>query len=77
MDAIWTPEEKAMVESRLGGSVIGDRDEVRAGLHAFVERTGADELMINAIIYDHEARKRSYEIVAEANKTVTQTVSAR
>jgi luciferase family oxidoreductase group 1 len=77
MDAIWTPEEKAMVESRLGGSVIGDRDEVRAGLQAFVERTGANELMINAIIYDHAARKRSYEIVADANKAVTQTVSAR
>ena len=65
MDAIWSPAEKAMVDARLGGSVIGDRETVEAGLKKFVERTAADELMINAIIYDHAARLRSYEIVAE------------
>lgn len=68
MDAIWTPAEKAMVEGRLGGSVIGDHDEVKAGLKAFAERTAADELIVNAIIFDHAARLRSYEIVAEAWK---------
>ena len=68
MGAIWTPEEKAMVQSRLGGSVIGDREKVRAGLEAFVENTGADELMINAMIYDHKARLRSYEIIAGVMK---------
>jgi hypothetical protein len=28
--------------------------------------TRADELMVTAQIYDHAARRRSYEIVAEA-----------
>ena len=65
MDAIWSPAEKAMVDARLGGSVIGDRETVEKGLKKFVERTAADELMINAIIYDNAARLRSYEIVAE------------
>jgi luciferase family oxidoreductase group 1 len=68
MDSIWTPEEKAMVESRLGGSVIGDKDSVRDGLESFIERTAADELMINAMTYDHSSRVRSYEIVAELMK---------
>ena len=45
MDAIWTPEEKAMVESRLGGSIIGDTETVRAGLEKFVDETQADEMM--------------------------------
>ena len=49
MDAIWTPEEKAMVESRQAGSVIGDPDIVRRGLEAFAESTQADELMINTM----------------------------
>ncbi|MEP7214587.1 MAG: LLM class flavin-dependent oxidoreductase [Acidobacteriota bacterium] len=68
MDAIWTPEEKAMVQSRLGGSVIGDAEKVRAGLESIIEQTAADELIINAMTYDHIARLRSYEIVAEVMK---------
>ena len=34
------------------------------GLEAFVERTGADELIVASQIYDHAARLRSYEITA-------------
>ena len=65
MDAVWSPEEKAMVKSRLGGSIIGDREKVAAKLQRFADETEADEIMVNAIMFDHEARKRSYEIVAE------------
>ena len=65
MDAIWTPQEKAMVDARLGGSIIGDRHAVKAGVDKFINETQADELMINAMIYDHAARLRSYEIIAE------------
>lgn len=65
MNAIWTPEEKVIVEARLGGSIIGDMEKVRQELKEFVERTQADEIMVNAIIYDHQARLRSYEIVAD------------
>lgn len=65
MDAIWTPQEKALVESRLGGSVIGGREKVRAGLSEFVERTQADELMISGMFYENADRIRSFEIIAE------------
>jgi luciferase family oxidoreductase group 1 len=68
MDVIWSPAEKAMVESRLGGSIIGDRDAVAGELIEFAERTKADEIMVNAIIYDHKSRLRSYEIVADVWK---------
>jgi len=37
-------------------------------LTAFVARTGADEVMVTANIYDHAARVRSFEIAAAANK---------
>lgn len=69
MEAIWTPQEKAMVDARLGGSVIGDRAAVKVGLEKFVDETQADELMINGIFYDHAARLKSYEIVAEVWKS--------
>lgn len=65
MDKIWDEREKALVQSRTGGSVIGSRETVEAGLEKILDATKADELMINAMIYDHEKRLRSYEIVAE------------
>ena len=65
MDDIWTPQEKAAVESRLGGSIIGSAATIKTGLERILAETAADELMINAMIFDHTARLRSYEIVAE------------
>ena len=59
------PAENALLESVLSCSAVGSRDTVRAGIEAFVERTGADELMITSQVFDHEARLRSYEILAE------------
>ena len=64
METIWTPAEKAFVEQRLGGSITGGPEKVRRELRTFLESTRADELMVHAIIYDHQARLRSYEIVA-------------
>jgi alkanesulfonate monooxygenase SsuD/methylene tetrahydromethanopterin reductase-like flavin-dependent oxidoreductase (luciferase family) len=45
--------------------VVGSPDTVRRGLDDFARRTGADELMVTANIFDHEKRKRSFEIIAE------------
>ena len=39
-------------------------ETVKRGVEAFARRTGADELMITAQVFDHEARKRSFEILA-------------
>ena len=52
----------------VGRFIIGDPEIVRLGLESFLERTQADELMINGIFYDHAARFRSYEIVADVWK---------
>lgn len=64
IEAMWDAREAAAVASRLRGSVVGGPETVRAGLEALLEETDADELMVNAAIHDHEARRRSYEIVA-------------
>ena len=68
MDGLWTAQEKAAVESRLGGSIIGGAATVKTELKRILGETEADELMINAMIFDHAARLRSYEIVAEVWK---------
>ncbi len=46
-------------------SIVGSAETVRQGLQDFLALTAADELMIATSIYDHAARVRSYEIVAE------------
>ena len=61
------PMAKAMLDRALACSIVGDADTVRDGLKAFLARTGADELMITAQIFDHAARVRSYEIAAGAH----------
>lgn len=65
MEGIWSEAEKALVQSRGGGSIIGNARTVKTKLDKFLAETNADELMINAMMYDHQARLRSYEIVAD------------
>ena len=58
------PMAKAMIDQALSCSAVGGPATVRDQVRAFVERTGADELMITSQIWDHAARVRSLEILA-------------
>jgi luciferase family oxidoreductase group 1 len=60
------PTGRRMLEEVLSCSAIGSPARVEAATRAFAERTGADELMVTSQIFDHEARLRSYAILAEA-----------
>jgi luciferase family oxidoreductase group 1 len=62
---LLSPPERGMLDSVLSCSAIGAPDTVAAQLKAFIERTGADELMVTSQIFDHAARLRSYEITAD------------
>jgi alkanesulfonate monooxygenase SsuD/methylene tetrahydromethanopterin reductase-like flavin-dependent oxidoreductase (luciferase family) len=55
-----------MLGEVLSCSAIGAPETVAREMRAFAERTGADELMIVSQIHDHEARRRSYRIAAQA-----------
>ena len=59
-----SPAQRAGLDHVLSCSAIGGPDKVHAAIRAFIARTGADELMITAQAYDHDARLRSFEIVA-------------
>src|SRR5574337_2020002 len=65
-EASWSPRERAFADDATACSAVGSPATIRAGLEALVARTGADELMLTAHIFDHAARLRSFEIVAEA-----------
>ena len=45
-------------------AIIGSPATVRAGIEAVAEEYGAEEVMVVTITWDHEARKRSYELIA-------------
>jgi luciferase family oxidoreductase group 1 len=61
------PHERLILDDVLACSAIGSPDTVRRELQAFAERTGADEIIVASMIYDHAARLRSYQIAAEVN----------
>ena len=60
------PPARAMLDEVLSCTAIGAPATVRGAVQAFVERTGADELMIASAVFDHRARLRSYELTAQA-----------
>jgi luciferase family oxidoreductase group 1 len=66
MEGLWTDLERAGVDQAFREAIIGSPATVRAGMKAFVQRTGVDELMVTASIHDHAARLRSFELVAES-----------
>ena len=65
MDDLWSPAERAGVEHALQYAIVGTPEAVQQRLDAFVAETRVDQVMITAQIYDHGARLRSYEIVAD------------
>ncbi|HTM32146.1 MAG TPA: LLM class flavin-dependent oxidoreductase [Vicinamibacterales bacterium] len=63
--SLWTTEDHQAVAHVLHYAVVGGPEAVRAGLERFLQLTGVNEVMVTAHVFDHEARKRSFEIVAD------------
>ncbi|HTT81209.1 MAG TPA: LLM class flavin-dependent oxidoreductase [Stellaceae bacterium] len=59
------PQAVAILADSQSQAIVGGPETVRRGLDAFIERTHANEVMITANIFDHDSRKRSFEIVAD------------
>lgn len=60
------PSAQVLVRQMLSCRVVGGPETVDKGIREFAERTGADELMVTGMIYDHQKRLRSYEIVSNS-----------
>jgi luciferase family oxidoreductase group 1 len=70
-EARLDPHARAILADAFACAVVGGPATVRRGLDDLVQRTGADELMVTANIFDHDKRKRSFEIVAEVHGAMT------
>ena len=62
------PQERELLDQVLPCSAIGSAATVTRQLQDFIDRTGANELMITSQIFKHADRLRSYEITAEINR---------
>ncbi|WP_353146624.1 LLM class flavin-dependent oxidoreductase [Pollutimonas bauzanensis] len=64
------PQAQQLLDHVLSCSAIGAPDSVSSQLKAFLDKTGADELMITSNMFDHAARLRSYEITAQVHQAL-------
>ncbi len=67
IESYWSPMEKAHASGMLACAFVGSRETLRTSLRAFLDKTGANELMVASAIFDHGARVRSYEILADVH----------
>jgi luciferase family oxidoreductase group 1 len=60
-----TPVERARLQKMSFPKIVGSPQTVRRELNLFLKDAPADELMVLTMIPDHEARKKSYALLAE------------
>ena len=66
------PAERQLLDQIMACSSAGGPQKIQSDLVAFIEKTGADELILTSQIHDHAARLRSFEIAAEARDALAQ-----
>ena len=70
------PAMLRMVNQALAVSVQGPQDAVRAGIARLVDRFAPDEIIFNAQIHDHAARKTAFAMAAEAMASINRAEAA-
>lgn len=68
MNDIWDVYEEEQASQMLACTFVGSKATIKQELQLFLDKTGVDELMATAHIFEHSARLRSYEILAEVFK---------
>ncbi|MFI6813975.1 LLM class flavin-dependent oxidoreductase [Nonomuraea sp. NPDC050328] len=63
---VWSDAERELVQDRVDTRFVGSPRQVADGLRVLRRVTGADELLVTTITYEHDDRVRSYELLAEA-----------
>ena len=62
----YSPIDRDRIAHNRARIFVGSKATVKSRLEPLIVATQADEVMITSMIYDHTARKRSYELMAEA-----------
>jgi luciferase family oxidoreductase group 1 len=62
----YTPADLQHIRQRRARLFVGTPETVVAQLAPLIDATKADELIVTTMLYDHAARKHSYELLAQA-----------
>lgn len=62
----YSAAEQERIRHNRERTVLGDPDQVKSALLELAERYNVDEIVVITNVYEFEARKRSYELLAEA-----------
>jgi luciferase family oxidoreductase group 1 len=62
----YSPAERGLIARNRRRLFVGTKATVLESLSQMAAATKADEVMITTMVYDHAARRRSYELLAEA-----------
>jgi luciferase family oxidoreductase group 1 len=62
----YSPAQRGLIARNRARLFVGTKESVLDRLTPVVGATAADEVMVTTMIYDHSARRRSYELLAEA-----------
>jgi luciferase family oxidoreductase group 1 len=71
MDGLWSPQERAAVEMRLGASVVGGPQTVAARMTTLLQEVEVDEVILVSDLFRHADRLRSYEIAMKAMRSAS------
>ena len=61
----YTPIDRQRIAHNRNRLIAGSPAQVHDRIAALIESTRADEVMITTMVFDHAARKRSYELLAK------------
>ena len=64
----YTPVDRARIAQNRTRLSVGSPTTVKAKLLPLIKSTTADELMVTTMLFDHAARKHSYELLARVFK---------
>jgi luciferase family oxidoreductase group 1 len=62
----YSPAERGLIARNRARLFVGAKATLREQLAPMIAATKADEVMVTTMIYDHTARRHSYELLAEA-----------
>jgi luciferase family oxidoreductase group 1 len=68
MNTVWNDIEKEAVMQMLAYSFVGGPEKIKRDMQAFVDKTQINEVMATSHIFDHQARLKSYRLLAETLK---------
>jgi len=62
----YSPADQARIAQNRTRLTVGSPATVKARLEPLIAATQADELMVTSMLFDHQARRRSYELLKQA-----------